>query len=442
MMPKKNTFQKDVNGLLAISLIFFVVRLIHSLLLLNHAYLGADGPNYISGFLSIIKEGFFSPDQHLLYWPAGYSIFIYCAYTLVPANPLLAVSVIQNILLTTGIYFFSKAFGKRFPIRRFILSLCILLNISPLIYGMSLSIGYESMLISLYLIVLSIYINDKYEGKSVFNLTQLIIIFACMVTIVGFQPRFLLTNAIIIFYFHIWKKKINAVLISSVVLLLIANLASPLALTLRNHTVHGIYMVSSNLADTLLIGAGDHASGAYNENPEGIPCELDTSSISKREKSLTNCVLGWYLNHPAKAARLFLNKAFFFWSPWSGPLSKGTLGSHPWLKVAPGELIQKNLNSSLTLLLAKFFSLVYMFGYVSLVFIGYRHLLRRKSDPVITRLAHISFVSLLVNMLISMATIGDNRFRVPVIGFIILLQLSGLEYFVGKYGGRSKKKSQ
>jgi hypothetical protein len=442
MTAKKNTYQKGENGLLAISLTLFVIRLIHAQLLLNHAYLGADGPNYISGFLSIIKEGFLSPDQHLLYWPAGYSIFIYGAYTLVPTDPLLAVSIIQNTLLTTGIYFFSKACSKRFPNRKFILVLCILLNISPMIYSMSLSIGYESILISLYLIILSIYINDKYEGKSVLSLTQLIIIFTCMTIIVGFQPRFLLTNAIIIFYFHIWKRKINPILIGSVIFLLIANLASPLALTLRNHTVHGVYMVSSNLADTLLIGAGDHASGAYNENPEGIPCELDTSSISNREKSLTNCVLGWYSNHPAKAARLFLNKAFFFWSPWSGPLSKGTLGSNPWLKVAPGELIQKNLNSTSTQLLAKFFSLVYTFGYVSLVFIGYRHLLRRKNDAMITRLAHISFVSIFVNMLISMATIGDNRFRVPMIGFIILLQLSGLEYFVGKYVGRSKNKSQ
>ena len=163
MAMKKQASQSSIPWLAIISFSFFVVRLIHAQLLLNHAYLGADGPNYISGFLSIIKEGVLSPDQHLLYWPAGYSIFMYGAYLIIPSNPLLAVSLIQSILLGFGIYFFTKACDKRFPNKSYILLLCIFLNISPMIYSMSLSIGYESILISLYLIILSVYLNDEYR---------------------------------------------------------------------------------------------------------------------------------------------------------------------------------------------------------------------------------------------------------------------------------------
>jgi hypothetical protein len=68
--------------------------------------------------------------------------------------------------------------------------------------------------------------------------------------------------------------------------------------------------------------------------------------------------------------------------------------------------------------------------------IGYRQLLRRRSDPTIIRLAHVCFVSIAVNMFISMATIGDNRFRVPLVGFLMLLQLSGFEYLFEKFRKR------
>ena len=441
MSVKKNSFKDQAGSLALISLLLFLVRLIHARLLLNHAYLGADGPNYINGFLSIIEEGFLSPDYRLLYWPAGYSIFMYGAYKLIPHDPLFAVSLIQNIFCGLGIYLFTRACNKIFENKKFVMGICILLNTSPMIYGMSLSIGYESILISLYLVVLAMYIFREKTDKASKKFIYILVIFLSMITIVSFQPRFILTNFIIIFFFHIWRRKFNSVLIVSVIFLLLANVASPLALTLRNHTTHGVYMVSSNLADTLLIGAGDHASGAYNENPKVIPCELDTSSLSNREKTLRNCVLHWYLTHPSKAARLFLNKAFFYWTPWSGPLSKGTLGSNPWLKIAPGDLIQKNIESSSVLLFTKFISFIYLFGYIALSIIGYRQLLLRKKKDVIIRLAHISFISIVINMLISMATIGDNRFRVPMIGFLMLLQLSAWEYLIGKYHERGKIKA-
>lgn len=430
---------KNSNVLWLICLVVFFIRLIHALLLRNHAYLGADGPNYITGFLSIIKEGVYSSDQHLLYWPPGYSFFMFIAYLLVPTNPLLAVSLIQNILCGLGIFFFSKRCSSKFVSSRYALYLCIVLNINPMIYGMSLSIGYESIVISLYLIIIAVFLKGGLPSNSISGFLRLAVLIICMGVIVSFQPRLIITNIVIIVFFYIWRVKFNNFLVFSVIFLLFANAAAPLAYSLRNHKVHGAYIVSSNLADTLLIGAGDHATGAYNENPKGIPCTLDTTSISNREKSLTSCVLHWYATHPLKATKLFLNKAIFFWSPWSGPLSKGTLASHPWRMISPADLLEKHSNSLFLITVAKAFSALYLFGYIGITLLGYRQLLRRESDLVVIRLAHVSLLCIFANMLISMATIGDNRFRVPVLGFLILLQLYGVKCMIPKLRSKIKK---
>ncbi len=438
----KVNYSTKVNLILIISLIFFTIRLVHAGVLINHAYLGADGPNYINAFLSLIKDGLYSSNQQLLYWPAGYSIFVYCAYYLVPDNPLFAVSLLQNLFCTLGIVLFTKALASKIQNNYFALLLCLLLNISPMVFTLSLSIGYESMIISLYMIILGIYVKNDLSNKSALNLFRLFIIASCMATIVSFQPRFILSNFVIIYMFQFWRNNFNRFLAISVTILILSNLISPLALAIRNHEVHGVYIVSNNFAETLLIGAGDNASGAYNENPIGIPCKLDSSSITNRERSLTMCVLNWYATHPLKGLRLLVNKAHFYWTPWSGPFSKGTLTGNPWQKYAPGNLIQDETESKIFLVGSKIGSLLYFLGYIFLTLFGYRKLITQKSSLTILRLSHVSFVLILLNMLISMATIGDNRFRVPMLALLTFLQLTGLFYIADKWqhiGGKFKK---
>ena len=44
--------------------------------LIDGALLGADGENYLTGFSGLIRDGIFSKEGILNYWPAGYPIVI------------------------------------------------------------------------------------------------------------------------------------------------------------------------------------------------------------------------------------------------------------------------------------------------------------------------------------------------------------------------------
>jgi hypothetical protein len=40
------------------------------------SWLGADGENYLTGYFALLKDGIFSADSILNYWPAGYPLLI------------------------------------------------------------------------------------------------------------------------------------------------------------------------------------------------------------------------------------------------------------------------------------------------------------------------------------------------------------------------------
>lgn len=403
---------------------FTFLKLIHAQLLLNHAYLGADGPNYIKGFLAILEEGFFSENIHLFYWPAGYSALIYFCYQLIPSNPLMTLSFVQIVMHGLSVYIFMKSLLMYKTPRVLNYLIASFLLISPTLYFMSLSVGYESLISSFYLLLLGLYI--QYRTASGFRrnlILTLISLFMSLIVIM--QPRFLITNLILILVFQLLKVKMSKIAIVGLILVLIGNIASPIILASRNERVHGVFMISSNFADTLLIGAGDAATGAYNENPKGIDCKLDLSSVQTRENSLTRCVVSWYLENPRKGLNLAKNKFLFFWTPWSGPISKGTLSNNPWRKIAPADALEKLLETNFQRNALTLLSWVYVFASLLLLSLGglFAH---RSKNEIIRNLGVASIAVVLANTLISVATIGDNRFRVPILPFIVILHVFGI----------------
>jgi hypothetical protein len=44
--------------------------------LLDGIWLGADGENYLKGFDALVRDGVFSGEEILNYWPAGYPLII------------------------------------------------------------------------------------------------------------------------------------------------------------------------------------------------------------------------------------------------------------------------------------------------------------------------------------------------------------------------------
>ena len=164
----------------------------------------------------------------------------------------------------------------------------------------------------------------------------------------------------------------------------------------------------------------------------GVDCET-YGTVVQQDSQRVRCVLSWYLDNPTKSLNLFLNKSLFFWSPWinNGFLGEdtiiGTNSRNPWLKVSPftkmlsdpqGEII---VNGSI----GKLTSWVWLFGGLFLMFYGYFLLWRE--DFFLRLLGNIALIGIGTNWLISLISIGDHRFRIPIMGLSLFLQAIGLK---------------
>jgi len=174
------------------------------------------------------------------------------------------------------------------------------------------------------------------------------------------------------------------------------------------------------------IGAGDNATGGYIKEGFGVECDLSGTS-SQQDNQRVWCVLNWYVSNPIKAAELFYNKSIYFWSPWYGPTANGTMARNPWLTINP----LKNIASTqdgFNLVYGGFgevISWLWLIGGFALLGFGFITLWREKS---IERLiGTIALIAIVVNWLISLFTIGDHRFRIPIMGMSIFLQAIGLQ---------------
>ena len=58
------------------ALAIFIVKLMIIINIQGNAWLGADGENYISAYEALLRDGLFSSERLLHYWPAGYPIFL------------------------------------------------------------------------------------------------------------------------------------------------------------------------------------------------------------------------------------------------------------------------------------------------------------------------------------------------------------------------------
>jgi len=72
MNPKRGLKKKFVYWAVAI----FIIKLITIFNIQVNAWLGADGENYILAYEALVKDGLFSSERLLHYWPAGYPIFL------------------------------------------------------------------------------------------------------------------------------------------------------------------------------------------------------------------------------------------------------------------------------------------------------------------------------------------------------------------------------
>jgi hypothetical protein len=408
--------------LLAIPLIALAIKFITMGNIPNGIWLGADGENYLTGLDGLVKDGFFSKEGLLSYWPAGYPLLMWPLAEIAQSKFFYSISAIQSIFFAYATYFLTNRMAKS-SLKNFAFWTAMIISFNPTLSLSSLAIGYEAPIAACFMMIAGIIwenINPTYDKKFWLSVAYVGGWFALATFM---QPRFLLI-AIIIAVF--WSLKVvgkkNKVRITALVVAIM--MVAPAVMIFRNAVTIDRATISTNLGVTMRIGAGPETSGSYGRTGPEVPCEPKAPATTVTDNELVICVLKWYLTNPLDTARLSFNKAIYFWSPWSGPEATGTMARNPWLKISPVQQVGSSNQDGQGLVFGGFgvaLSYLWIIGQVFFLFLGYRSLRKLGRDELF--FARVLITPVLVSWLLALGTIGDHRFRVPTMSMSLVLQV-------------------
>jgi hypothetical protein len=392
--------------------------------LLDGIWLGADGESYLKGFDALVRDGIFSSEGILNYWPAGYPLIILFLSVLGKSWVLTSLAISQSLFFSFSAYYFAaQLYRTRLKNYSYLVLLLILLN--PTLSLSSLAIGYESLTASGFLFVIALIIKDlidKNDKNFIKYLAANSLIFGLLTFM---QPRLIVSGLLITLLWVFVRKGIKSgslILIASVAITLFV----PATLIYRNNQAVGLNSISTNLGVTMNIGAGDNATGGYIKEGYGVPC-TPTGNVAEQDNQRVRCVVEWYLTNPTKAVKLFYNKTLYFWSPWFGPEANGTMARNPWIKISPIKNIAST-QDGVNLVYGSFgklISWIWLLSGLALLIYGYLTLWRQNSLERF--IANMAMIAISTNWLISLVSIGDHRFRIPIMGLSLFLQAIGLK---------------
>ena len=417
------TSRSQLRAIILFSAVVFLIKVTWLSTQQGRGLLGADGENYLSALDGLLRDGLFSDERLLTYWPAGYPILMWPLAELSFNNLAFLVGTLQSLIFAVSVIFFSFELSKS-SLKRFTWPVVIILSLSPTFTLNSVVIGYEGTSAVLFLLVIALYMRlIRIEKRSILNwecsLAALAISVSCFM-----QPRIILLALGLFIPFAIYHYKGRAIPLFLAFSLFIVAIA-PAILIFRNTQAQGFAAISTNLGVTMNIGAGPNATGGYLNQVTGVPCEPIEGDAAKQDSHKVGCVLKWYLENPGKSAKLFLNKFLYHWSPWFGPLGNGTMARNPWLKFHPfAETVKTEEGYKMAYgNVGKAFSWIWVLG--SLVLMVYGFIALRRRGGLSMFLACALFIPVLLNTASSMGTIGDHRFRIPTLSLSLLLQLFG-----------------
>lgn len=402
-------------------------------------WLGADGENYLIGVNALSRDGLLSNQEILNYWPAGYPILIYIFGIFGKTQALTLLSVFQSFAFSYSTYVISKEIFN-LGYRKAAKIICVFLLLNPTLTLSSMAVGYESLVASGYLFIISLSLKVLKNRKNKQNEFNLILVAVSFSFICALQPRLILSAIIFALILSIRKVNLRESILKVIIFLVIIS-SFPALLVARNHFASGLNVLSLNLGTTMNIGAGDGATGGYMATYKGVPCKLTSESEIREVVNLPSahdrarvlndnarvrCVLNWYVENPKEIPRLTWNKSVYFWSPWIGPLTQGTMARNPWYQNNPLREIAKS-PSGYDLVYGNFGKIIswiwLIFGFM-LMLIGCLKLLRL--EELNKYLGIILAAIIFPSWLVSLVTLGDNRFRLPILGATIILQIFGL----------------
>jgi hypothetical protein len=391
----------------------------------GHIWLGADGENYLKGVDGLISDGLFSKADILNYWPAGYPLIIYLMSFLGKSWALTLLSIVQSVVFAYAAYYFAKELNIS-SLRKYALFIFLIISLNPTLSLNSMAVGYESLAASGLLIVISLILRDVrlFNKKAT---TKNLLKISLILSFVSFmQPRFLLTSFVVIIFWLIYRLRKNYLRIGQAFLIasLLVALA-PISLIVRNQTATGMSVISTNLGVTMAIGAGA-TNGGYNGS-YSLPCQVTGTDAAAIDNQKVRCVIDWYLHNPTKALKLFYNKSLYFWSPWFGPEANGTMARNPWLTIHPFKNMTKT-QDGINLLyggFGKLISWLWLIGGILFLIFGFWTLYKERRE--IRLIATIALSIVVCSWLVTLISIGDHRFRLPIMTASLFLQAVGIK---------------
>ena len=392
--------------------------------LIDGAWLGADGENYLTGFNGLVRDGVFSKEGILNYWPGGYPLVILFLSLFGKSWVLTTLALFQSAIFSYAVYLFASQLART-RLKKFTYLVFILIIFNPTLSLSSIAVGYESLTASGFLIACGLIIKDFIEKDDKKFIKYLVINSMIFGLLTFMQPRLIVSGILINLFWILIRKGVKAGSLV-VIVSLVVTLFFPATLIYRNHKAIGVNSISTNLGVTMNIGAGDKATGGYMKQNFGVPCIL-TGDESQKDNQRVKCVLSWYASNPTKAIKLFYNKTLYFWSPWFGPEANGTMARNPWLTISPIKNIASTSDGNKLVYggFGKLISWLWLLGGLALLLYGFIILWRQKSLERF--IGNIAMIAIFTNWLISLISIGDHRFRIPIMGMSLFLQAIGLK---------------
>ena len=414
---------RNINRILiSLPIIAFLLKMTILSKVQTMGYNGSDFENYFNSTNGLLRDGFFSKEPLLGYFPAGYPILIWPIALISIGGAQTILSVIQSVFFAYATFFFTNKL-RNINLSGFAILSSLLISFNPTLSLASLTVGYEANTASCLMMAIGILFskNDSDSNKKVYLKAALVAFWLGLGSFM--QPRYLLASLLIISVYLFCEISAD-VKLKIIALSLVVLSVFPSILVFRNSIAINQQIISTNLGVTMRIGAGVKTDGSYERQGPEIPCESATGSDSLSDGDLVRCVISWYLNNPSKSIELGLNKARYFWTPWAGPLQKGTVGRNPALIYSPVMALNRSSEAWHNFIygsLGKLISYLWMFGQLVLLVLGLKRLFALNR-----RFTYVISTPILVAWLISIATIGDSRFRIPTMSLSLVLQAAGI----------------
>lgn len=410
----------------ALPLLAFIIKMITISNTEAGVWLGADGENYLKGVDALLNNGIFSDAEILNYWPAGYPMLIAGLAKIWFSKTFYLISIIQSLFFAFASYYLAEKMRSN-GLKFLAFTVLLFISFNPSLSLSTIAIGYEAPVAAAFMMIIGLLLTNGIREITSKKITYIFLWFTFLVFL---QPRYLIVGlffiAVLLVVYTSKENKLKFATISIIVLLI-----SPVILISRNYVATGQAVISTNLGVTMRIGAGPNTTGGYTHTGDYVPCAAGSDS------QLVACITKWYLTNPIDSVRLAYFKSIYFWSPWSGPLANGTMARNPSLKISPTQNIRSTEagNNLVQGLFGKIISSLWIMGQLLLLFLGLIWL--RKLGGVPRDISTFIGLPVLLSWLVSIATIGDHRFRLPTMGLSIFLQVAGL--FAIRYRMRTNK---